>query len=239
MQKLSNQNSIPFYNNINTNTYVNEVILFIEYKLHLFPQYLENSTVLQNLSKNIEGEDLITENLCVFFTTHEKNYTYQYTKQDNYYFQFLNQSKGIGHRTNDSGIILANTKGSLGKILVIEAKRIPTPRINREKEYVEGNLGGIERFKKEVHSQEIPTNLALMIGYIQQENAIHWHKKVNEWIEEQIKTSSNRNISWINEDLLSIDEEFSSITKVTKYKSIHSRINLEKIKLIHYWIDLN
>jgi hypothetical protein len=71
-----------------------------------------------------------------FFTTHKTNYTYQFDKQDNYDFQFINQSKGKGHRTNDAGVILANTKGNLGKILVIEAKRLPTPGSNREKEYV-------------------------------------------------------------------------------------------------------
>ncbi len=238
MQKPSNRHNNPTYN-INTNTYVNEVILFVENKLNLFPEYLKNSAILQNLPKTIEGEDLITENLCVFFTLHEKNYTYQFDKQDNYDFQFLNQSKGKGHRTNDAGVILANTKGSLGKILVIEAKRLPTPGTNREKEYIEGNLGGIERFKKEVHSQEISTNLALMIGYIQEENANHWHTNINEWINKQIEKSSNPEISWLDEDRLIIDIDFTSNKVITKYNSLHSRIKLEKIKLNHYWIDLN
>lgn len=238
MKKLKiTNNEPPTYNNINTNTYVDEVIIFIEQKLSLFPEYIRNSACLQGLSKTIEGEDLITENLCSFFTSHEKTYTYQYEKQDNYDFQFLNQSKGKGHRTNDAGVILANTNGSLGKILVIEAKRLPTPGSNREKEYVEGNLGGIERFKKEVHSQEIPTNKALIIAYIQKENATHWHNKVNEWIEEQITASSNPQLSWFIEDQLIKNNSFSQ-NKITKYNSTHSRIKLDKIQLEHYWIDL-
>jgi len=239
MQKPFNSYNKPFFNNIDTNTYVNEVILFIENKLCHFPKFLKNSSVLQKISETIDGEDLITENLCDFFTAHEKNYNYQFEKQDNYFFQFRNQSKGKGHRSNDCGIILANTMGSLGKILVVEAKRLPTPGTNREKEYVEGNLGGIERFKKEVHSQEISCNLAIMIGYIQGENSSHWYKKVNEWINEQILKSSNPDISWLNEDQLSLDKNFSSNNLISKYNSIHSRIKLEKIKLNHYWIDLN
>lgn len=237
MQKpISNSN--PFYNNINTNTYIDEVIIFIEQKLNLFPDYIKKSSVLQNLQNTIEGEDLITENLCVFFTAHKTNYTYQFDKQDNYDFQFINQSKEKGHRTNDVGVILANTKGNLGKILVIEAKRLPTPGSNREKEYVGGNLGGIERFKKEVHSQEIPTNKALIIGYLQKENSSHWHSKINEWIDEEIKESSNPEISWLIEDKLVQNTSFSNY-KIAKYNSIHSRITLGKINLTHYWIDLS
>jgi len=239
MQKPSKSYNKPFFNNIDTNTYVNEIILFIENKISNFPVFLKNSSVLQNLSKTIEGEDLITENLCDFFTAHEKDYSYQFEKQDNYFFQFRNQSKGKGHRSNDCGVILANTKGSLGKILVIEAKRLPTPGTNREKEYIKGNLGGIERFKKEVHSQEISCNLAIMIGYIQGESSNHWYKKVNEWINEQIQKSSNPEISWLKEDQLILDKDFTSNKTITKYNSLHSRIELEKIKLNHYWIDLN
>lgn len=236
MKKVKITSKKPSYNNIITNTYVDEVIIFIEQKLSLFPEYIRNSACLQGLSKTIEGEDLLTENLCSFFTSHEKKYTYQFEKQDNYDFQFLNQSKGKGHRTNDAGVILANTNGSLGKILVIEAKRLPTPGSSRKKEYVEGNLGGIERFKKEVHSQELPTNKALIIGYIQKENASVWLNKVNEWIDEQINKSSNAQLLWFIEDKLIQNQSFSQ-NKITKYNSAHSRINLDKIDLTHYWID--
>lgn len=239
MQRVSNQNSIPSHGKIDKNTYVQEVVLFIEQKLQLFPVFLKTSTVLQNLPNTIEGENAITENLCSFLTIHEKNYDYHFSKQDNYEFQFINQSAAKGHRSYDTSIILANIKGSLGKILTIEAKRLPTPGTYREKEYVAGNLGGIERFKKEVHAQEISCNLALMVGYIQKENGNHWQNKVNEWINEQIKESSNKNIAWQENDLLTFDKKFSFESKITKYTSTHSRITLPNIKLFHYWIDLN
>lgn len=239
MQKVSNQNSIPSHDKIDKNTYIQEVILFIEQKLQLFPLFLKNSTILQHLPNTIEGENAITENLCSYLTIQEKNYDYHFSKQDNYEFVFINQSSAKGHRSYDTGIILANTKGSLGKILTIEAKRLPTPGKNRKKEYVEGNLGGIERFKKEVHSQEIEFNLALMVGYIQKENSNHWHNKVNEWIKEQIIESSNKDISWQDNDLLIVDKKISFESKISKYISTHSRKILPKIKLTHYWIDLN
>ena len=89
----------------------------------------------------------------------------------------------------------------------------------------------------EVDSQEIPINTELIIAYIQKENASHWHNKVNEWIEEQITASSNPQLSWFIEDQLIQNQSFSQ-NKITKYNSLHSRINLDKISLTHYWIDL-
>ena len=53
MQKPSNSYNKPFFNNIDTNTYVNEVILFIENKISNFPVFLKNSSVIQNLSHTI------------------------------------------------------------------------------------------------------------------------------------------------------------------------------------------
>ncbi len=238
MQKPDNSNNVPIFDNIDINTYINEVISFIETKLCLFPEFLKSSSILQQLSDTISGEDKITENLCSFFTRQEKEYTYQIEKQDNYDFQFINQAKGKGHRSYDTGVILANTKNCSEKILTMEAKRLPTPGSGREREYVLGNLGGIERFKKEVHAQEIKSNLAIMIGYVQKENSDHWCEKINEWITEQIMISSNPNISWFAEDLLIEDENFNQ-EKICKYNSGHSRIRLEKIKIHHYWIDLN
>lgn len=236
--QANNQLNNPKFNNINKDTYIDELYLFIELKLNIFPNYLKNSCILQNLPHTIEGENNITENLCSFLISQEKGYSYTIEKEDNYEFQFINQAGGKGHRTYDLGVILANTKGSLGKILVIEAKRLPTPGKKREKEYVVGNLGGIERFKNEVHGQEISINKAIVIAYIQKETPNYWHKKVNEWIDEQIIERSNKQITWNNEDKLIENTTFSQ-PKITKYNSTHSRIKLKKINLTHYWLNLN
>lgn len=125
---------------------------------------------------------------------------------------------------------------------IIEAKRLPTPIYSgsQETEYVcyknSTKQGGIERFKTTKHGIKLP--FSLMVGYIQQENANHWHSKVNEWITEQIQISSNESISWINEDMLSKDLNFKDDSIITKYISEHQKGNSQKIKLYHYWIDL-
>lgn len=119
-------------------------------------------------------------------------------------------------------------------ICFIEAKRLPTDKIDgiREKEYV---LNGIERFKTTKHGNKLP--FSIMVGFIQQETANHWQKKVNEWINEQISMSSNKELTWLEEDRLVQETSFSKAT-ITRYDSIHLKKNLEKIKLVHYWIDL-
>lgn len=158
-------------------------------------------------------------------------------------FHFKFQYKTIESSTStDIGVI--SLKYSKFKcICFIEAKRLPTPKYSesQETEYVcyknATKQGGIERFKTGSHGRKENFPFSLMIGYIEQENIEHWYNKINGWIKEQIKESSNTNIKWLNEDLLS-EVYFSTNTKITKYVSNHSRKNIEKIRLVHYWFDL-
>jgi hypothetical protein len=76
-----------------------------------------------------------------------------------------------------------------------------------------------------------------MLGYIQEENAKHWHTTINNWIESQIKSSSNKNLSWTSQDKLKQDKSYNNIL-VTKYRSSHLKTSKETIDLIHYWINL-
>mgnify|MGYP003612853821 CR=1 FL=1 len=143
----------------------------------------------------------------------------------------------------DIGVLRKYSKPRHIPFCIIEAKRLPTPIYSesQETEYVcykeSTKQGGIERFKTNKHGSKLP--YSLMVGYIQQENANHWLTKVNEWITEQIKKSSNESISWINEDMLIQDSTFKIDNAITKYTSEHLRSNDEKIKLYHYWIKLS
>jgi hypothetical protein len=182
--------------------------------------------------ENLEQEDDITIILRRFLNDLDSEFDFE--------FQTKSPEKMGG---TDIGILRKYSKPRHIPFCIIEAKRLPTPikgKKRQETEYVcyknATKQGGIERFKTGKHGNKLP--LSIMVGYIQKENANHWFTKVNEWIAEQIQKSSNENIYWIDEHLLSMEVGFSSNSKLTKYKSIHSRINLEKIKLIHYWIDL-
>jgi hypothetical protein len=176
----------------------------------------------------LESETDISNSLDSFLNFELPNSEYEF------HFKYEAKVTEKNERT-DIGVI--SRKYSKHRIICfIEAKRLPTDKIGtiREKEYV---LNGIERFKTSKHGNKLP--YSLMVGYIQEENANHWHTKVNEWITEQILKSSNQSISWVEEDMLSKDINFNTKELITKYTSEHLKSNSEKIKLIHYWIDLN
>ncbi len=182
--------------------------------------------------EKLEQEDDITIVLRRFLSDLDSNFDFE--------FQTKTPEKMGG---TDIGILRKYSKPRHIPFCIIEAKRLPTPlkdKKRQEAEYVcyknSTKQGGIERFKSTKHGENLP--FSIIFGYIQQENANHWHTKVNEWINEQITESSNKNISWYNEDILTKDFNFSN-EKITKYNSTHSRITLPKIKLTHYWIDLN
>lgn len=158
-------------------------------------------------------------------------------------FDFELQTKAPEkNEKTDIGVLRRYSKKRHIPICIIEAKRLPTPIYfgSQETEYVcyknSTKQGGIERFKTSKHGNKLP--FSIMVGYIQHENTTYWHKKVNEWITEQILKSSNESISWIEEDMLSKDLNFKNDGVITKYTSEHLKSNLEKINLIHYWIDL-
>lgn len=178
------------------------------------------------IKDSLESETDISNSLDSFLNFELPNSIYE--------FHFKYEAKVTEKREKTDIGVISKKYSKHFLICFIEAKRLPTDKIGtlREKEYV---LNGIERFKTSKHGNNLP--YSLMVGYIQQENANHWHKKINEWITEQIQKSSNNTILWFDEDFLIQDFSFSK-DKITKYSSTHSR-NPNKIKLFHYWIDLN
>lgn len=127
-------------------------------------------------------------------------------------------------------------------LVKFEAKRLSSklPK-KREKEYVHGeyrericvsNSGGIERFKNGSHGRDV--TYAGLIGYIQTDSSAYWFRKVNDWIQEQIKSASDSKLVWDKNDLLVTDYEKGGLSC---YSSVSSRIQGDNINLKHLWID--
>ena len=216
----------PIHEKLNEfiDTYISDFGLFLE-EYHKINK--EKGILLKD---KITNEDDITTPFVLYL-----NYI-------NSPFYFHNQFKTIGtNATTDIGVFIKNGKIPFS---FVEAKRLPTPNdSNREEtEYVcykaENKQGGIERYKTGKHAGREKLTHSIMVGYVQENNFSHWHNKINSWIDDEIKSSSNQDIVWNNEDKLVQANSFSK-PKVTKYNSIHSRITLSKINLTHYWIDLN
>ena len=204
------------------------VVEFINTHLPSFPtdfKEMRGSTI-------IEGEEDISQELCNYL----QNRTYGPTQ----IFMFQFERKRLkSPRKSDFGVIAR----SLGRpqlsraFFVIEAKRLPPPGADREKEYVEGNYGGIERYKKGHHG--IGLKESALLGYIQKEDSAYWFKRINGWINDLISSNTDADIEWNNDDVLVFDAD---LTTTQKYRSENVRIvdfKKDSITLHHYFINLN
>jgi len=117
---------------------------------------------------------------------------------------------------------------------VLEAKRLDSslPKY-REKEYIiRDGGGGIERFKKEIHGNELV--YVGMIGYIQTDDFDSWLAKINKYISEEISSSTSIELIWEEKDKLILDKKnqlFSTYISEHKCKS-------KEISMYHIWINL-
>ena len=117
-------------------------------------------------------------------------------------------------------------------IFEFEAKKLS--RTAKNKEYVCGERGGIERFKREIHSPRLPH--CGMLGYMFCNNANYWTGKINAWITTLADQSPIKGIDWRGEDeLLHYIESVGAVTKLT---SKNKRVTQTDIVIFHYLIDL-
>lgn len=197
-----------------------ELLNFLEANLPDFPEFLRQN------SPNTSAEDEITQLLDTFLTIKVR-------ERDISLFIFKNQFGYPGtKRSSDIGVIVQQFSKK-DAFFVIEAKRLPTPGHGREKEYVLGKLGGIERFKRTHHGKGLP--YGAIFGYIQQHDIGHWLKTINEWITELIDSNTDSSITWDKNDLLQSVKN----KHISKFQSLNKRIENDDITLYHYWIILN
>lgn len=197
------------------------VVKFLENNLHEFPKFLKH----QNLSN--PNEDLITSALEIYLQRQARN------TDEIFMFQFQGPERN-SRRSTDISVVYASTFSSTESFFVIEAKRLPTPGSGREREYVQGNLGAIERFKRGFHGRHLEHSA--IFGYIQTKTYDDWHATVSSWINELIATNTDDTIIWDHGDELTLAQNHKG---VNKYTSNNSRINLPHISLTHFWININ
>lgn len=190
-----------------------------------------------------ENENTITNRLCKCLN---------FRKPCEYPFYFHHQNKENTKEETSTDFAVFGTSAyaqdhniwsdDYPALVKFEAKRLSSklPK-KREKEYVHGeyqericvsNSGGIERFKNGRHGMDVA--YAGLIGYIQTESSAYWFRKVNEWIQEQIKSASDSNLVWRKEDLLVPDYAKGTLSC---YSSVSGRLHGDNINLKHLWID--
>jgi hypothetical protein len=168
--------------------------------------------------------------------------------------QFLHEDPQRGTSTVDIGIhgtgeitlIEAGSYTSYEPFMVIEAKRLPTPGKEREREYVTGSnktsggaTGGIQRFKLGRHGSKVET--AIIVGYVQKKSVHHWHETINRWITDLTGETSSDGCVWIESDILEPldfnDEQGTSTTMSRHQRSDDCRSS--SIIIHHLWVVMS
>ena len=158
-------------------------------------------------------------------------------------FMIHHEQSQTGIRTIDLAVyptssFIVGAYSSIHKaIIVIEAKRLPTPGSGREREYVTGEdgkiTGGIQRFKLGEHGAKHQT--AAIVGYIQKHDADHFFSLINSWIEELASDSLS---GWHESEKMNpLNSNHKIMTARTT--SDHCRDgDLPDICLHHLWIGM-
>jgi hypothetical protein len=139
-------------------------------------------------------------------------------------------------RNEPAGTALLESVGyaSRKRFLAMEAKRLPAPPPKaREREYVVGEHGGIERFKRGRHGEGL--RMVGMIGYLQRENTEHWLSKINAWIEEEVQ-ASRPECPWDDDDKLRVETASEGVSQLRS--SNHRTSDATRITIRHLWVNL-
>ena len=210
------------------------IIAYLDERLPDFPKFFRDrfSNIYLNAS-----EPIISQWLCTFLNTFRE-------ANEAILFEFGREFKKSRYAVDFAVIDVKSFKESTEEpkpFFTIEAKRLPAPKKNkkdnnREKEYIEGNSGGVERYKRGHHGAGL--SQSAIVGYIQKENCSHWFNEINKWIKD-LESKSDSSIQWNSSDLL---KEVKDFGKTRKYNSQNTRIiNSEKdsIELHHYLMELS
>jgi hypothetical protein len=201
----------------------------------------EVDKVLAFVDKNISGfcsyyksiEDSSRENRISDFLVHHLQLCKEEQSGGFFPYDFRkNPTQQHSGKETDIGVFVLTRGTKPVPIIEFEAKRFSASSNN--KEYVCGERGGIERFKRGQHSSHL--SICGMFAYIQSNTSTHWIQKVNSWIEELSTNNVDTSIDWAsNEKLVALN----TFTKIEQFQSEHSRMQSSNtIKIRHYFIEL-
>jgi hypothetical protein len=174
-------------------------------------------------------ENFITFHLVNYFNACLGNISNGYAP---YRFSFIKNPPQIDSRKEtDLGVVILNPSEPAMPIVEFEAKRLSQSANNSE--YVHGERGGIERFKRGHHAAHL--NVCGMFGYVQDKTISHWLGKINGWISDLGVNNTDTSIDWKpdEEKLIPIQE-----CDIDKYQSSNLRSKQPIVKLYHYFINL-
>ena len=215
-QQTSSTTGVPSY--VSFDETIKMVLKFIDINL---PDFIS----FYHTQGNPKRENRISELIVVYF---------HYCNDGIWPFFFeKNPTQLSGGRETDIGVFSNNRENiPLLPIFEFEAKKLSPSSTNHE--YVYGERGGMERFKREIHSPHLPH--CGLLGYVLCNNNNHWSNKINTWITSLANQSPKGELDWQGEDELL--HSAGTNGTIAKYVSKNKRITLSDITIIHYLIDL-
>ena len=224
IENIPYSGEIPYQNvarNSSTEGYVEKLIFFLEQYLPLFPK--------QKQIQKDESEEDISEKLYNYLQRQRRFNLEQIEYPFEFQIEKSQRKAKKGHKRRvDFGVKLNTVDNDMELIYCIEAKKLPTGQKEREKEYVLGNYGGIQRFKSALHGiddegNSLPRNG--MVGYVFEHTFEHWHDEINLWITQE---------GWSEKELL-VKKHFLEIAKL---ESTHLIETQQLMVLDHYWVSV-
>ena len=215
-QQISSTTGVPSY--VSFDETIKMVLKFIDINL---PDFIS----FYHTQGSPKRENRISELIVVYF---------HYCNDGIWPFFFeKNPTQLSGGRETDIGVFSNNRENiPLLPIFEFEAKKLSPSSTNHE--YVYGERGGMERFKREIHSPHLPH--CGLLGYVLCNNNNHWSNKINTWITSLANQSPKGELDWQGEDELL--HSAGTNGTIAKYVSKNKRITLSDITIIHYLIDL-
>ncbi len=194
----------------------------VERLIVFFEKYLPDFSTSYTLNGKMSEEDL-SEELYEYLTCKAMNFSVPFAFKPE-----KKQKVKKGHaRRVDFGIFYVQDN-QMTLFYTLEAKKLPTGKGDRVKEYVVGNYGGIARFKNEQHGLDKSGNLIAqngIIAYVHENTFEHWHTQINNWIVEA---------GWGEQEQL----EQKYFKTIGKLQSNHTRISGNNLFLDHFWVKI-
>jgi len=202
---------------------------------------IEVDKVLEFIDQSIPGfcpyyqtiKDSDRENRISDFLVHH----FQLCKDEQYGGFFpcdfrKNPTQELTGKETDIGVFVLTRGKKPMPIIEFEAKRFSESSSNEQ--YVYGERGGIERFKRGHHSSHL--KVCGLFGYVQSRTLAEWQTRVNDWLHHLAQYNADISIDWSGNEAL---QSVASFDYVNKCLSVHKRVTpYEKISLWHYFIDL-
>ncbi|WP_149112157.1 hypothetical protein [Limnoglobus roseus] len=160
--------------------------------------------------------------------------------------QASGHSVDIGvHGTSEVTWIEAHPYSLYEPFMVIEAKRLPAPSNDREREYVSGPnekdakvTGGIQRFKLGLHGGGVDS--AAMVGYVEAHSEQYWRDKINAWITALVGIKCHDGATWAASEVLQefSRDELSGVVSATSIHGRHGSSRSDEISIHHLFINM-